>query len=316
MEPLATLFEQSAMPAAAGLPEPLRKLYGGHLAFPQSPGRPYVVANFVSTLDGVVSYDIAGSSGGGHVSGFNPQDAFVIGLLRACADAVMVGAGTLHGDPGHVRTASFIFPEAQRRYAELRQALGKTTLHPLNVIISGSGRVDLAEPTFHTPGLKTLIVTSRAGCAHLEATHGAALATTRVATAGDGPALAPEVILTLLYRDLGVRLLVHEGGPTLLGPFLAEGLIDELFLTIAPWVAGRSTDTRRPGLVEGVTFSPEAAPGLELVSAKQAGDHLLLRYRAQLLAQTMGRAAPADAVRVDHGRTTGTVTCDGNLAAR
>ncbi|MBI2614638.1 MAG: dihydrofolate reductase family protein, partial [Gemmatimonadetes bacterium] len=152
--------------------------------------------------------------------------------------------------------------------------------------------------------------------AHLEATHGAALATTRVATAGDGPALAPEVILTLLYRDLGVRLLVHEGGPTLLGPFLAEGLIDELFLTIAPWVAGRSTDTRRPGLVEGVTFSPEAAPGLELVSAKQAGDHLLLRYRAQLLAQTMGRAAPADAVRVDHGRTTGTVTCDGNLAAR
>lgn len=246
--------------------------------FPETDVRSYVVGNFVSTLDGVVSYAIPGLLGGGPVSGHSIEDAFVMGLLRAHADAVLFGAGTLHGDWGHVRTAAFVFPEAERDYAELRRSLGKRSLHPLNVVVSGSGRVDLAEPTFHTPGLEALVVTSGEGRARLEAEHGGAPKGTQIVVVGDHPPLAPEAISALLYADFGVRLLLHEGGPTLFGSFLAAAVVDELFLTLAPSVAGRTKEGPRPGLAQGVGFHPESAPGFELVSVKSAGEHLLLRY--------------------------------------
>ena len=51
-----------------------------------------------------------------------------MGLLRSVADAVLVGSGTLHGDPGHVRIPAFIYPEAKELYAELRRKLGKPSL--------------------------------------------------------------------------------------------------------------------------------------------------------------------------------------------
>ncbi len=76
------------------LPPDLAALYG-RLQFPLHPGRPYVIGNFVSTLDGVVTLNAPGQSGGGPISGFNPHDHLVMGLLRAVADAVIVGAGTL-----------------------------------------------------------------------------------------------------------------------------------------------------------------------------------------------------------------------------
>lgn len=279
MEPLETLCDRS--PATGVLPEPLRQLYGGDLAFPHLPGRPYVVANFVSTLDGIVSYGLPGQSGGGQVSGFNRQDAFVMGLLRACADIVMVGAGTLHGDPGHVRTAAYIFPEAASHYAELRRSLVKATAHPLNVIVSGSGRVDLFEATFQTPGLETLIVTSHAGRRRLESGYPGGLGAVQVREVGEGPTLSPRAILQLLYREFDGRLLLHEGGPRLFGQVLAAGLVDELFGTLAPRIAGRRRDGPALSLVEAESFLPAEAPAFELVSVKRGGEHLFLRWRAR-----------------------------------
>ncbi len=281
MDSLPTLFDGSAPADRPVLPDPLRQLYGGDLRFPQGSGRPYVVGNFVSTIDGVVSYGKPGESGGGHVSGFNPQDAFVMGLLRAYADAVIVGARTLHGDPGHVRTAPFIDPAAQHEYAELRRTLGKTSPHPLNVVVSGSGAVDLGESTFHTAGLETVIVTSREGGARLEADHGPSLDVTRVRVVGDHRTLSGPQIVSLLCAEFGVRLLLHEGGPTLFGRFLADGLIDELFLTMAPGIAGRSQNESRPGLAGGVAFPPGGTPGFALVAVKRGDDHLFLRWRRQ-----------------------------------
>lgn len=63
--------------------------------------RPTVIANFVSTVDGVVAFDVIGSSGGGEISGFFAADRFVMGLLRAMADVVLVGAGTVRAAPTH-----------------------------------------------------------------------------------------------------------------------------------------------------------------------------------------------------------------------
>lgn len=68
------------------MPPGLAALYGGELAFETPDERPSVLANFVSTLDGVISYTLPGRSGGGEISGNNLADAFVMGLLRALAD--------------------------------------------------------------------------------------------------------------------------------------------------------------------------------------------------------------------------------------
>lgn len=77
-----------------------------------------MVANFVSTLDGVVAFDTDESSGGGEVSGFFDPDRFVMGLLRAMADVVLVGAGTVRSAPTHEWTARRVHPASAALYAE------------------------------------------------------------------------------------------------------------------------------------------------------------------------------------------------------
>jgi riboflavin biosynthesis pyrimidine reductase len=63
-----------------------------------------------------------------------------------------------------------------------------------------------------------------------------------------------------------------------MGDFLAEGRLDELFLTLAPQVAGRDASLERPGLVSGKVFAPEHPIWSELVGVKRGGSHLFLRY--------------------------------------
>ena len=91
--------------------------------------------------------------------------------------------------------------------------------------------------------------------------------------------IPPSAILTLIKRDAGVELLLHEAGPTLFGEFLAGGFMDELFLTVAPQIAGRVAEHPRPGLLANVEFSPATAPWWELLSTKSAADYLFLRYQ-------------------------------------
>src|SRR6185437_1250216 len=96
MERIQTLVGAQAYAGAPVLPEELRAIYDGELCFPSAPaGRPYVIANFVSTLDGVVTLNMPGQSEGKQVSGSNEADQFVMGLLRASCDAIVVGATTL-----------------------------------------------------------------------------------------------------------------------------------------------------------------------------------------------------------------------------
>ena len=75
-----------------------------------------------------------------------------------------------------------------------------------------------------------------------------------------------------------MKLLLHEGGPILFGYFVAHGFMDELFLTVAPQLAGRDAKRPRPGVISGVEFLPETAPWMKLVSVKQSSNHLYLRY--------------------------------------
>lgn len=72
--------------------------------------------------------------------------------------------------------------------------------------------------------------------------------------------------------------LILEGGPHLLGDFIAEGSLDEQFLTLAPQIVGRNGDLGRPGLVSGNNFAPENPVWGTLLSVKRVGSLLFLRY--------------------------------------
>jgi len=292
LEPLATLYEREPAPAGT-LPPALAALYDGGLAIPEGTGaRPYVVANFVETIDGVVSYDDApGKNGGGPISGESKPDHAVMGLLRALADAVIVGAGSLNAEAGHLHTPAFIYPPLAAEYATWRERLGRGARPPLTVVVSASGRVNLDEATFHQPFIPpllaregsgvgfALIATTRAGAALLAA-HGLPAGVEAFAVGeDDAGGVAPGALLEVLAREHGVRVALHEGGPRLFAAFLAAGCVDELFLTFAPQFAGRARGSRRPALVEGRAFAPEGAPWAALLSVKRAGGHLFLRYR-------------------------------------
>lgn len=290
---MRTLFsaKSSDVPIGNILPERLFEEYDGDLSFPPAAGqeRPYVFANFVTTLDGVVSFDIPGQAGGAEISGRNSGDRFLMGLLRASADAVMVGAGTLAtvGKSG-LWTPGFIYPSAAPLYAEYRQSLGKSG-HPLVVVVSGSGEIDLHRDLFESDGVRVLIFTTEQGSARLVESGVGQLASTtvRVLKSQFQP-LVPSAILSLLKNEFGVKFALHEGGPTFLSSFLREKLVDDLFLTLAPQIAGNRRDHPRPGLVSDLEFIPGNAPWLTLVSVKQSASYLYLRYRRQADSSLIG----------------------------
>jgi riboflavin biosynthesis pyrimidine reductase len=284
MAPIRTLFAtEFAEPSRAVLPDALRARYDGNLSFPPAPAeRPYLIANFVSTLDGVVSFNLPGQSEGAQISDSNQEDRFIMGLLRASADAVVVGSGTLQaaGPQGSWLPES-VYPAAKDLYRNYRtEVLGKLE-YPLVVVVTGNGGLDLASAVFHTPRTRVLILTTEQGKQRLSQSGSGALASVEVKALAAETRISPSAILSWLRQEAGVELLLHEAGPTLFGEFLAGGFIDELFLTVAPQVAGRVAAHPRPGLVANVEFSPATAPWWKLLSAKSAADYLFLRYQVR-----------------------------------
>src|SRR5580698_9635453 len=166
MAPIRTLFAtEFAEPSRAVLPDALRARYDGNLSFPPAPAeRPYLIANFVSTLDGVVSFTLPGQSEGAQISGSNEEDRFIMGLLRASADAVVVGSGTLQaaGPQGSWLPES-VYPAAKDLYQKYRTEVLRKPESPLVVIVTGTGGLDLTSAVFHTPRTRVLILTTEQG---------------------------------------------------------------------------------------------------------------------------------------------------------
>jgi len=278
LTPLDALFDATGG-ADLPLPPELAVLYGA-LRFATHPGRPHVIANFVTTLDGVVALDGDGTSGGGAISGNNAHDRAVMGLLRATADAVVVGAGTLRSVPKHRWTADYIYPPLRDRYHALRDALGKTE-PPLNVIVTARGDLDLTLPVFSSGEVPALIVTTAAGAERLQTQELPVGA--RVAAAGDADRVSADrvsaaAVLKAVRDAQPCDVILLEGGPRLMADFFAERQLDELFLTLAPQVAGRDKQTARLALVEGAAFAPDEAIWGGLTSVKRATSHIFLRY--------------------------------------
>lgn len=208
---------QDGEPAGAqNLEDPLElaELY----AYPEraEPGRPWLRANMISALDGAA-----------HLSGrtealSGPVDTRVLGVLRALADVVLVGAET-------VRSQGYRPVRARPAFAERRAALGQPPAAPI-AVVSASLRLDFDAPLFTEPASRTLVLTTR------QAPADAARRAERVARVlyvGEGERISPVEVVRALAEQ-GMTRLLHEGGPGLLGQFVAAELLDELCLTLSP----------------------------------------------------------------------------------
>ncbi len=262
LQPFEVLYEADLHSYA--LPADLEALYG-HLGF----ASPVLYSNFVSSLDGVVTLGSAPSAGS-VISGKYPADRFAMGLLRACADAVIIGAGTLRATPGHLWTPGHVYPDLAVSFAGLRMSLGRST-DPLLVLVTASGEIDASHPAV---AKGALVVTTRDGA---RAIGGRLPASCEIVELGDGRTLDIAQAIGELHTR-GLHVLLTEGGPHLVGQLIERGLLDELFLTVSPVVAGRA-DEKRFGMVEGVELLPKNGAWTELVSVRRHGDYLFTRHR-------------------------------------
>ncbi|MGH2343860.1 MAG: RibD family protein, partial [Chloroflexota bacterium] len=198
-----------------------------------------------------------------------------MGMLRAVADAVIVGAGTLRSEPEHRWTAAYIAPRFAASYQSLRESLGKP-VQPMTVIVSASGEINLNLPVFQSGATPVLIVTTARGAGRI-GTRELPRSTHMTVVPGTGPLDAEAIVRATRAACPGETILI-EGGPRLIGTFFAGGCLDELFLTLAPQVAGRDPSAERPGLVAGQRFAPGQPLWGTLISVRRAGSHLFLRY--------------------------------------
>ncbi len=220
------------------------------LRAPHQGDRPYLACSFISTLDGRATID-----GSTEVLGF-PADARVVMRLRTFADAVIIGAGTMR-----VEQYDRMIPVPRLR--QYREQIGLPE-DPLTVIVSGS--LDLPwEAGLFTDG------------------HGRVLIATTSPDSPPATATAVEVLrydgrvdfdslLTHLAEDRGVGVVVCEGGPTVLHALVEEGVVDDLFLTLNPVLAGGGERS----LMRGALPQPVAA---ELTWAFEVEGELFTRWR-------------------------------------
>jgi riboflavin biosynthesis pyrimidine reductase len=265
LEPLEPLFELPRLPTF-DLPEELAAIYGGAVGFSE----PRLYANFVASVDGVVA--LPGLLESSHlIAAGSDHDRFVMGLLRACADVILIGAGTLHGSPRTHWTAEHAYPPAAPLYAELRRRRGRPP-QPTLAVLSGSGRIDPQHPGF---GERSLVLTSEQGAAQLGRRLPRSAA---IVPIGGQPPLDPAVAVETL-RAAGHELILCEGGPLLFGELVDAGLVDEFFLTLSPVLAGHGGASGRLSLLESAELLPGRTPAATLLTLRRAESHLFLRYQ-------------------------------------
>jgi riboflavin biosynthesis pyrimidine reductase len=261
LAPFDVLFEAEVPDYA--LPADLKHLYG-RLGF----GSEVVYSNFVSSVDGVVTLG-SKPSAGSVISGKYAADRFLMGLLRACADAVVIGAGTMRATPGHLWTPAHVYPALQTEFTALRSSLGRSA-EPVLVLLTASGALDYKHPALVRGAI---VITTSAGANKI----GDRLPKTcELVAMGKGKTFDIGKAIEEL-RSRGLDVLLTEGGPHVVGQLVEAGLLDEAFLTIAPVVAGRG-DEPRLGMVEGVELLPAKGAWSALLSARRHGDYLFLRY--------------------------------------
>jgi riboflavin-specific deaminase-like protein len=213
-------------------------------------GRPYVVLNMIATLDGRAALE-------GHTRGLSSaSDRSLFHLLRSAGDALLVGAGTARIERYGKAVKS----------AELRERRERHGLDPVQPTVIVSGRLLLPSdlPLLQATGAPVVLATAAEH--ELEGVE----ADVKYERTGDDLPL----LLARLRSEHGFRSLVCEGGPTLTSYLLAAGLIDELFLSIAPKLVGGGDE---PTIATGREL-PQPA-NAELVWLCESDGELFTRWR-------------------------------------
>ena len=257
--PIELLF---GPPGERDIPDRLAASYGSGLGLPEA----LVYANFVGSVDGIVAIGELGPSSS-VISGRDPGDRFVMALLRAAADVVLVGAGTFreHGGPW---TAAASFPDASEAFRELRRGEGRTPV-PALAIVTASGEI---EPKGRASLAGTIVLTTEKGAQVLAGTGA-----DPIVLGGDEGIDGAHIVEGL--RERGYRRILTEGGPRLMAQLVEAGAVQELFLTVSPVLAGEG---ERPGerstLIPGIELLPDDRRDAVLRSARRRGSYLFLRY--------------------------------------
>lgn len=273
LTPFETLLEAQG-DGFIPLPPELERIYGP-LVFPSHSGRPYVITNFVSTIDGVVTLATPGHESGKDISGGNPHDSALMGILRASADVVVITAGSLWVSGQHLWTGDDIYPALSSAYEELREKRGKRQ-PAAHIVVTATGAINLSLPVFISGKVQVLIITTKMGAEHI----GSDLPEwVQVAVVKDSGWIHAATILEQIQEYFPSQLILVEAGPHMVAQFLGEACLDELFLTLSPQVAGRDALSERLGFVAGRNFAPEKPLWSDLASIKRAGEFLFLRYR-------------------------------------
>lgn len=211
-------------------------------------GRPRVAASMIASIDGRAAVD------GRSVALGCPADRELLRELRTECDAILVGSATLAAE----RYATLL-DAGQREW----RAAGGRSEHPVLATVSRRLDLDPAIPVLAEPSTPVRVYTEAPGeCEGAEVRH-----------FGDG-ALTLSAVLTDLAGTAGARFVLCEGGPGLLRRLIAEGCLDDLFLTISPLVVGGDA----PGILTGAELPGPARLGLR--ATRRAGDHLFLHYAA------------------------------------
>jgi riboflavin biosynthesis pyrimidine reductase len=263
----------------------------GKLGFPApAADRPWTFANFVQSIDGVASFGGKHSTGGDLAQ--SEEDKWLMDLLRAHADAILLGLNTLTDETRvlpHInagRGAVYKIEHAELR--ELRRRLGRKRERV--ILVTASARFDpSAYRLFDGDEVEAFVLTTASGAARLAGKR------VQVIVAGENASVDLPAAVRMLRRELGIEYLLCEGGPTLYGSMARAGLIDEKFVTVAPKEIGliippdqepaeseKSHPSRqRPTTFSGPGFIWENTPRWRWMSCRRAGDHQFSRYRRQ-----------------------------------
>jgi 5-amino-6-(5-phosphoribosylamino)uracil reductase len=225
-------------------------------------GRPFVSLNVAESADGKLA-----PIDGGKVNFGSPEDRAQMEALRAQADGVLIGGGTLRAEdpPLIIRV-----PDAQAR-----RLAAKGSPHPRNITVCSTLPDELSGMRFfRAPETEKLVFTTeRTAPGLLEAARRFARVEV-VAADGSGRVDLVDVLRKLL--SLGVSHLLLEGGGELNFSMLAAGLIDEIYLTVCPFVFGGRT---APTAFDGTGFTREHVRKLALKSHRQsATGEVFLHY--------------------------------------
>jgi riboflavin-specific deaminase-like protein len=214
------------------------------------PDRPYLILNFATTLDGRAAIDGRSGPIG------SAADTEMLQRLRTRVDAVMIGAGTMRAE----RYGRIVSDSDLRSYRERAGLAGD----PLAVIVSNRLELPWDAGLFTHGGGRVVIFTASEEDPPETATP------VTVVRHPDGVEL--DSALGWLADEGGVRSVLCEGGPTLHGRLREGGLADELFLTIAPKIAGGEG----PRILEGALADVDE---VELAWLLESKSELFARYR-------------------------------------